>query len=82
MHPDDYYQLFTLHVMMTNAIMPLVYDLLIGNHTDGYNFFFQKVLEQDNFEAETIMTDFEAGTIKSVKEMLPNVTHKGNSSSY
>ena len=82
MYPDDYYQLFTLHAMMTNAIIPLVYGLLIGKHTDDYNFFFQKVLGQDNFEAETIMTDFEAGTIKSVKEMLPNVAHKGNPSSY
>ena len=66
--------------MMANAIIPLVYGLLIGKHTDDYNFFFQKVLEQDNFQPETIMTDFESGTIKSVKEMLPNVVHKGNSS--
>ena len=77
--PDDYYQLFTLHAMVTHAIIPLVYGLLIVKHTDDYNFFFQKVLEQDNFETETIMTDFEAGTIKSVKEMLLNVAHKGNS---
>ena len=66
--------------MMANAIIPLVYGLSIGKHTDDYNFFFQKVLEQDNFQPETIMTDFESGTIKSVKEMLPNVVHKGNSS--
>ena len=79
---NDYYQLFTLHAIMTNAIISLVYGLLIGKHTDDYNFFLQKVLEQDSFEAETIMTDLEAGTIKSVKEMLPNVAYKGNSSSY
>ena len=66
--------------MMANAIIPLVYGLLIGKHTDEYNFFFQKMSEQDNFQPETIMTDFESGTIKSVKEMLPNVVHKGNSS--
>ncbi|CAF4679486.1 unnamed protein product, partial [Rotaria sp. Silwood2] len=59
--PDDYYQLFTLHAMMTNAIIPLVYGLLIA---------------QDNFQLESIMTDFETGTIKSVKDMLPNVLHK------
>ena len=66
MSPDDYYQLFTLHVTMSK-------------HTDNYNFFFQKVLEQDNFQAERIMTDFESGTIKSVKEMLSNVVPKDNS---
>ncbi|CAF3646667.1 unnamed protein product [Rotaria socialis] len=75
--PDDYYQLFTLHAMMTNAIIPLVYGLLIGKSSEDYNLFFEKVLEQDNFEPESIMTDFETGTIKSVREMLPNVLHKG-----
>ncbi|CAF1005735.1 unnamed protein product [Rotaria magnacalcarata] len=69
--PDDYYQLFTLHAMMTNAIIPLVYGLLIGKSADDYNLFFEKVLKQDNFQPESIMTDFEAGTIKSVKDMLP-----------
>ena len=77
MCPDDYYQLFTLHEMMKNAVIPLVYGVLIGkSHTD-YNSFFDKVLQQDNFQPQSIMTDFETGTIKSVKEMLPNVVHKG-----
>ena len=67
--------------MMTNAIIPLVYGLLIGKSSNDYNFFFQKILEQDNFQPDSIMTDFETGTIKSVKEMLPNVLHKGNFSS-
>ncbi|CAM4849508.1 unnamed protein product [Rotaria magnacalcarata] len=74
--PDDYYQLFTLHAMMTNAIIPLVYGLLIGKSSEDYNLFFEKVLAQDNFQLESIMTDFETGTIKSVKDMLPNVLHK------
>ena len=39
--------------------------------TNGnYNEFFQKLFEQDNFQPESIMTDFESGTIKAVKEML------------
>ena len=77
MCPDDYYQLFTLHATMTNAIIPLVYGLLIGKSAEDYNLFFEKVLEQDNFLPESIMTDFETGTIKSVKDMLPNILHKG-----
>ena len=63
--------------MMNNTIIPLVYGLLIGKTADDYNLFFGKVLEQDSFQPESIMTDFESGTIKSVKEMLPNVLHKG-----
>ena len=68
MCPDDYYQLVTLHAMMTNAIIPLVYGLLIGKSSEDYNLFFENVLVQDNFET---------GTIKSVREMLPNLIHKG-----
>ncbi|CAF2052943.1 unnamed protein product [Rotaria magnacalcarata] len=63
--------------MMKNSIIPLVYGLLIGKSTNDYNLFFEKVLEQDNFQPDSIMIDFETGTIKSVKEMLPNVLHKG-----
>ncbi|CAF2161640.1 unnamed protein product [Rotaria magnacalcarata] len=73
---DDYYQLFTLHAMMTIAITPLVYGLLIGKSAEDYNLFIEKVLEQDNFQSESIMTDFETGTIKLAKDMLPNILHK------
>ena len=77
MRPDDYYQLFTLHPMMGNAIIPIVYGLLIDKSAQDYNLFFEKVLEQDNFQPESIVTDFETATIKSVKDMLPNVLQKG-----
>ena len=66
--------------MMNNTIIPLVYGLLIGKTANDYNLFFGKVLEQDSFQPESIMIDFESGTIKSVKEMLPNVLHKGKTS--
>ena len=64
--------------MMTDTIIPLVYGLLTGKSTHDYNLFFDKILEQDDFQLELIMTDFETGTIKSVKEKLSNVIHKGN----
>ena len=53
------------------------YGLLTGKGTNDYKLFLEKVLERDNFQPGSIMTDFEADTIKSVKEMLPNVLHKG-----
>ena len=62
---------------MTTTIIPLVYGLLIGNSANDYNTSFEKILEQDDFRPESILTDFEAGTIKSVKDMLANVLHKG-----
>ena len=66
---------------MTTTVIPLVYGLLIGKHTDDYNAFFEKVFEQDDFHPESILTDYEAATIKSVKTFFPNILHKGNSSS-
>jgi hypothetical protein len=66
---------------MTTTVIPLVYGLLIGKYTQDYNAFFEKVFEQDDFHPESILTDYESATIKSVKALLPNILHKGNSSS-
>ncbi|CAF4036594.1 unnamed protein product [Rotaria magnacalcarata] len=49
---------------MTNAITPLVYGLIIGKSAEDYNLFFEKVLVLDNFQPESVMTDFKTGTIK------------------
>ena len=64
---------------MTSMVIPLVYGLLMGKKALDYNAFLEKVLEQDTFRPESIQTDFETGTIKSFKETLPTVSHKGMS---
>ena len=66
---------------MTNAIIRLLYGLFIGKDSSDYKEFFRKLFEQDNFQPQSIMTDFESGTIKSVREMLPNTLHQGKLSS-
>ncbi len=75
--PDDFYQLFTLHALFTSQIIPLVYGLLIGKDTSDYNKFFERILEEDDFEPISILTDFESGIIKSVQSMFHGVLHKG-----
>ena len=77
MCPDDFYQMFTLHALLVNTVIPLVYGLLIGKSAADYSQFFEKILDQDSFEPMSIMTDFEQATIKSVKEKFPNVLQKG-----
>lgn len=62
---------------MTSTVIPLVFCLLVGKSTKDYNSFLKKILEQDDFRPESIQTNFESGTIKSIKESLPNVSHKG-----
>ena len=63
---------------MTTTVIPLVYGLLIGKRKDDYNGFFEKLFEKHDFRPESILTDYESGTIKSVKDLLPNILHKGN----
>ena len=58
-------------------IIPLVYALLIGKSFDDYNQFFELILQQDDFAPESILTDFESATIKSVHTLFPNILHKG-----
>ncbi|CAF5119642.1 unnamed protein product, partial [Rotaria magnacalcarata] len=81
--PDNCYQLFTLHAMMTNAIIPLVYGLLIGKSNDDYNQFFEKLFEQDNFQPESIMTDFESGYLFHFSQAIwRQVQNKGLATKY
>ena len=56
-----------LHALTTTTIIPLVYGLLIGKSESDYDIVFKKILEQDDVRPESILTDFETGTIKSVK---------------
>ena len=75
--PEEFYQIFTLHGLFKSQVIPLVYGLLIGKKTSDYNQFFERVMETGDYNPESILTDFEAATIKSVKSLFPNVVHKG-----
>ncbi|CAF1299838.1 unnamed protein product, partial [Adineta ricciae] len=74
---EDFYQLFTVHVLLQSVVIPLIYGLLIGKSSDDYKKFFEKVLERDDFEPESILSDFESCTIKTIKDIFPNSVHRG-----
>lgn len=69
--------MFTLHGLFKSQIIPLVYGLLIGKSTSDYNQFFERIMDEDDFNPDSILTDFESATIKSIKSLFPNVVHKG-----
>lgn len=77
MCPDEFYQLFTLHGLFKSQIIPLVYGLLVGKKPTDYNNFFRRIMDEDDFNPETILSDFEEATIKSINSLFPNVLHKG-----
>ena len=56
----------------------MVYGLLIGKSVSDDNRFFERVIEENNFNPDSILIDFESGTIKSVESLFPLVVHKGN----
>ena len=74
---DEFYQMFTLHGLFKSQVVPLVYGLLIGKKTEDYNDFFRIIMDEEDFNPETILTDFEAATLKSVKGLFSGILHKG-----
>ena len=78
MCPDDLHQIFTLRGLFKSQIIPLVYGLLVGKEATDYDSFFQRIMDEDDFNPETILSDFEAVTIKSINSIFPNLLHKGN----
>ncbi len=70
--------MFTLHGLFKSQVIPLVYGLLIGKSVSDYNKFFERIMEEDDFNPDSILTDFESGTIKSINSLFPNAVHKGN----
>ena len=59
--------------------MPLIYGLLIEKSSNDYDDFFDRILEHDDYNPDSILTDFELGTIKSISVNRPNVNHQGES---
>jgi hypothetical protein len=57
----------------------LVYALLVGKSSADYDQFFNRLMEEDDFNPASILSDFEAATVKSIKTIFPNAVHKGNS---
>ena len=74
--------MFTLHGLVKSQTILLVCDLLVGKNGTDYERSFQSVTEEDGFNIESILTDFEAATIKATNSLFPNVFHKGNGTAF
>ncbi|CAF4691291.1 unnamed protein product [Rotaria socialis] len=77
MCPEDFYQMFSLHGLYKSQVIPLVYGLLVGKKTTDYDRFYRRIMDEDDFDPETILSDFEVATIKSINSLFPNIVHKG-----
>ena len=70
--------MFTLHGLFKSQINPLVYGLLVGKNSTDYERFFQCIMEEDDFNPESILIDFEAAAIKAINSLFRNVSGKDN----
>ena len=56
--------------LFKSQIIPLVYGLVVGKNSTDYERFFQCTMEEDDFNPESILTDFDAATIKAINSLF------------
>ena len=68
MAPDVFYQVYTIHGLIENAVIPLVYALLPNKTQDTYEKLFG-CLEQFG---KNVVLDFEAAVCNAIKKKQPD----------
>lgn len=77
MCPAKFFQLFTIHGVYASQIVPLVYALLVGKKATDYDRLFERLLLEFDFDAYSILLDFEQATTSSVTKLFPDAVQKG-----
>lgn len=72
MCPQLFYQLWTIHGLVHNAILPLVFVLMVRKTEQLYNRILDVLCDGRNFQPEIIITDFETAAINSIRVSLSN----------
>jgi len=80
--PSLYYQLFTIHGVVEEAIVPLVYVLLTQKMRTAYFDMLSKLRKQVanlhlSFNQDVIVTDFDSSTIEAARQHFPRVRQIG-----
>ncbi|CAK9292349.1 unnamed protein product [Gordionus sp. m RMFG-2023] len=80
--PRLYCQLYTIHVMYENVMIPVIYALLPDKSRETYIQLFHIVinfctLKGINFNPPNGQTDFEAAAISALRFVFPNIVIKG-----
>jgi len=80
--PSLYTQLYTIHGLCSNFVVPLVYVFMIDKSSASYYKLFD-IIRQAVFELgaawnpQTVVSDFESGLIEAVRVQFPNALHSG-----
>lgn len=70
--PSIFAQVYTVHIILQNESMPIIFALLPNKKRETYVKFFQKVKEEvQGVDPLSIMLDFELATIQAIEEVFP-----------
>ena len=77
-----YEQLFTLHIFMSDKLIPVFFCLMASKSRDAYVTIFKEIKRRAaasslSFTPQTIMSDFESGLISAIRDEFPNAQHQG-----
>lgn len=76
--PDIYFQLFTLHIMVKNCSVPLIYGLLPGKSEGTYVQFFKALKSlRLSLAPDTMLIDFEKSIVTAFTKVFPDATTTG-----
>ena len=75
--PEIYYQVFTVHVFIHGAVIPVLYALLPNKQQATYERLFTALNSMRQFNPTSILADFEMSSINAVGSVYPNATVSG-----
>jgi MULE transposase domain len=76
--PKLFFQIFTIHAIYINNVMPLVYVLMTNKTKESYlKVMYELIKLRPNLDPSTIMTDFELAMINAFKQVFPNAIQIG-----
>ncbi|XP_065324842.1 uncharacterized protein LOC135931557 [Gordionus sp. m RMFG-2023] len=80
--PRFFSQLYTIHIMYNQTMIPIIYALLPDKRKESYIELFQIIVEYGTlngiqFSPDMAQTDYEAGAISALQFVFPNILVKG-----
>lgn len=77
--PEIFYQLFTLHVLVQDTVIPCVYALLPNKTAATYTRFWNALCESSGktFQPQSILTDFEQAAFRAIETAFPETRIAG-----
>lgn len=75
--PSIFTQIYTIHALKYNAVIPVALALLPDKSTAKYSNLIKTLKSHLPLNPNTIMTDFEQSAILAFKENFPNIISRG-----